>query len=256
MRLLEIGPNNELTLTKDVTPPPASYAILSHTWGDDDDEVTIDDLKNKTGMNKTGYAKLWFCVNQARVDGLERCWVDTCCINKANLSELSKAITSMFRWYQEATKCYVYLPDVSVGDDGQPVMRHTWETAFRTSRWFTRGWTLQELLAPASVEFFSVEGQLLGNKQTLEGLIHGINNIPIAALRGTSLSSFTVDERLRWSEGRGTKEPEDQAYCLLGIFGVFMPLMYGEGQNAYTRLREEIKKGAGTNAASFSEAGY
>ena len=254
MRLLTIDPNGELTLTKDGT-PPASYAILSHTWGpDDDDEVTFDDLQNKTGTNKTGYAKLWFCANQAEKDGLEYFWIDTCCINKANHVELSKTITSMFRWYQEATKCYVYLPDVSVDDDSQPVMRHKWDTAFQTSRWFTRGWTLQELLAPASIEFFSVEGRLLGNKQTLEGLIHGITNIPVAALRGTSLSSFTVDERLRWTEGRDTKEPEDQAYCLLGIFGVFMPLIYGEGQNAYTRLREEIKKGTGTNAASLSEA--
>lgn len=253
MRFLTADPYGKLSLTKDGT-RPASYAILSHTWGSDDDEVTFDDLKNKTGKNKAGYAKLRFCANQAKEDGLQYFWVDTCSINKANHAELSEAITSMFRWYQEATKCYVYLSDVSVGDDSQSVKRHTWETAFQTSRWFTRGWTLQELLAPASVEFFSVEGRLLGNKQTLEGLIHGITKIPVAALRGTPLSSFTVDERLQWTKCRETKKPEDQAYCLLGIFGVFMPLMYGEGQNAYTRLKEEIKKSAGTNAVSFLEA--
>lgn len=244
MRLLEIDSNGELGLTKDVT-PLASYAILSHTWGADDDEVTFDDVEKKTGYSKAGYAKLWFCANQAKRDGLDYCWVDSCCINKANLSELSKAITSMFSWYQSAAKCYVYLSDVSVGARSQPTMRHTWEADFKTSRWWTRGWTLQELLAPASVELFSVEGQLLGTKQTLERLIHEITTIPVAALTGTPLSTFSIDERLRWTEGRNTKETEDKAYCLLGIFGVYMPLIYGEGLNAYTRLREEIQKGSG-----------
>lgn len=244
MRLLKIDSHGELLLTRDVT-PPAPYAILSHTWSTDDDEVTFDDIENKMGKNKAGYVKLRFCAKQAKTDGLDYCWVDSCCINKANLSELSKAITSMFRWYQDAAKCYVYLSDVSAGDSNELAARHTWEADFKTSRWFTRGWTLQELLAPASVEFYSVEDQLLGTKQTLERLIHEITTIPIAALRGTPLSTFTIDERLRWTEGRNTKEAEDQAYCLLGIFGVFMPLIYGEGQNAYARLREEIKKGAG-----------
>lgn len=245
MRLLQAAPDGSLTLTKDLSTPPASYAILSHTWGTDDDEVVFDDLEKKINTNKAGYAKLWFCVNQAQANGIDYSWVDTCCINKANHVELSKAITSMFRWYQEAAQCYVYLSDVSAGSDGPHVTRQIWEAAFRTSRWFTRGWTLQELLAPTSVEFFSVEGWLLGNKYTLEALIHDITTIPITALRGLSLSTFTVDERFCWTIGRNTKEVEDQAYCLLGIFGVYMPLIYGEGKNASTRLREEIRKGTG-----------
>lgn len=245
MRFLQWDSYDELTLTKDVTTPPASYAILSHTWGADDDEVTFNDIEQKIGKNKAGYAKLWFCANQARKHGLEYFWVDTCCINKVNHVELSEAITSMFRWYQEAARCYVYLSDVSMGSDNQQAMSCTWEDAFRASRWFTRGWTLQELLAPASVEFFSVEGELLGNKQTLEGLIYSITSLPVAALQGMPLSTFTVDERLRWTEARKTKKPEDQAYCLLGIFGVFIPLIYGEGNNAYIRLRDEIKKRTG-----------
>lgn len=245
MRLLKIDSHGELILTKGEATPPGPYAILSHTWGPDVEEVTFDDIEKKTGKNKAGYAKLWFCANQAKKDGLDYCWVDTCSINKANHSELSEAITSMFYWYQAAARCYVYLSDVSVGSSGQPGMRHTWEDTFRESRWFMRGWTLQELLAPASVEFFSLEGQLLGNKQTLEGLVHSITDLPVAALRGTPPSTFTVDERFRWTKGRETKKVEDQAYCLLGLFGVFMPLIYGEGTNASTRLREKIKRGAG-----------
>lgn len=133
MRLLYPEPSGELALTKEVTPPPSSYAILSHTWGLDDDEVTFDDIEKKMGKSKAGYAKLWFCAGQAKKDALEYCWVDTCCINKANLAELSEAITSMFRWYHEAARCYVYLSDVSMGSDGQQRMRCTWEDAFRAS---------------------------------------------------------------------------------------------------------------------------
>jgi hypothetical protein len=252
MRFLQVGPDGYLNLTKDLATPPASYAILSHTWGDDEDEVAFDDLEMKTNTNKAGYAKLWFCVNQAQMDGIEYCWIDTCCINKANHVELSKAITSMFRWYQEAAQCYVYLSDVSAcGIEDHNILRQTWEATFRASRWFKRGWTLQELLAPASVEFFSMEGRRLGNKHTLEALIHDVTKIPIAALRGTPLCTFSVDERFYWTIGRDTKEVEDQAYCLLGIFGIYMPLIYGEGKNASTRLREEIKKGVGRAPPAF-----
>lgn len=114
MRFLKFGVNHELSLTKDLRAPPAPYAILSHTWGDDEQEVTFDELEKRTGASKVGYAKLLFCANQALKDGLEYCWVDTCCINKASHSELSEAIMSMFRWYQQASKCYVYLVDVSL----------------------------------------------------------------------------------------------------------------------------------------------
>ena len=123
MRFLTIDPYGELTLTKDLTWPPDSNAILSHTWGADDDEVTFDDLEKKTGLNKAGYAKPWFSAKQAGADGLHHFWVDTCCTCKANYVELSEAITSMFRWYQEAAKCYVCLSDVAVYHDIQHVMR-------------------------------------------------------------------------------------------------------------------------------------
>jgi hypothetical protein len=135
MRLLQAGAHGELTLTKDVTTPPGPYAILSHTWGADDEEVTFNDLEDKTGADKIGYAKLRFCANQARKDGLEYFWVDTCCINKQSSAELSEAINSMYNWYQGAKLCYVYFNDVE---------KSKWKKSISKSRWFKRGWTLQE----------------------------------------------------------------------------------------------------------------
>src|SRR5947207_174581 len=114
---------------------------------------------------------------------------------------------------------------------------------FRKSRWFTRGWTLQELIAPASVEFFSLEGKRLGDKKSLERQVHEITGIPVPALQGSALSHFSVSARFSWAEKRETKRKEDMAYSLLGIFDIYMPLIYGEGRdNAFIRLREAIKK--------------
>ena len=123
MRLLHFSQHGELSLTKDLVSNIPPYAILSHTWGNDDDEVTFDDLTNGLGKSKTGYTKLQFCGNQARKDKIEYFWVDTCCINKANHAELSEAITSMFRWYHNAVKCYVYLPDVSTSAHTMTVVK-------------------------------------------------------------------------------------------------------------------------------------
>jgi hypothetical protein len=151
----------------------------------------------------------------------------------------------MFRWYQRASKCYVYLSDVQIPDEviDSQAFRITWEQAFRQSKWFTRGWTLQELLAPAIVEFFSKEGKQLGTKISLIKEIHEITMIPIKVLSGQRLSKLSVDERMSWAAKRRTTVKEDKAYCLLGIFGVFMPLIYGEGEeHAYLRLRSEIQK--------------
>jgi hypothetical protein len=182
MRLLERSSSaGKFILTKDFIDddevPP--YAILSHTWVERE-EVTFDDLTNDAGKDKLGYEKIWFCGERARRDGLQYFWVDTCCINKANFTELSQAINSMFHWYQNATKCYVYLSDISTTKQksSDQSFNFSWESAFRVSRWFTRGWTLQELLAPGSVEFFSREGRLLGNKEILERQICEITGIP------------------------------------------------------------------------------
>lgn len=122
-------------------------------------------------------------------------------------------------------------------------VRIIWADAFRRSRWFTRGWTLQELLAPPTVEFFSREGKFLGSKISLKQEIYRITRIPVSALVGQSLANFSVEERMSWAGLRATTVKEDRVYCLLGLFGVFLPLIYGEGEaHARQRLEEEIQK--------------
>jgi hypothetical protein len=248
MRLLHCKDDGTFELTQNLEDDKLpNYAILSHTWLSDDEEVNFEDMVAGIAPQKTaGYRKLQFCGQQAIRDKLKYFWLDTCCIKKESSSELQEAITTMFLWYKRATRCYVYLTDVSFaeatneGDARCQTNTAPWESAFRCSRWFTRGWTLQELLAPASVEFFSVEGFRLGNKETLKLWVNQITGIPFRALRGEDLSSFSVEERFSWRKNRSTKRKEDNAYCLLGIFNVFMPLMYGEGDYALARLKKEV----------------
>jgi hypothetical protein len=223
--------------------PP--YAILSHTWGDDGDEVTFKDLTddNDKGKSKPGYRKLRFCGRQAKQDGLNFFWVDTCCIDKSSSAELSEALNSMYCWYQNSVKCYVYLSDVSVSTPIQDISQQTWTQHFQNSRWFKRGWTLQELLAPSFVYFYSKEEHWLGDKLSLLQALHSTTGIPLLALQGSPLSQLGVDERMHWMKERETKRGEDMAYSLLGIFDIYMPLIYGEGQEkALARLRRKIDR--------------
>ena len=258
MRLLAYNNDGEFSLTQffgdDI---PEQYAMLSHRWGPE--EVTFTNLTDGTGKKMAGYRKIQFCGEQARRDGLQYFWVDTCCIDKSNAVELQEAITSMFRWYQNAVKCYVYLSDVSTAKRKRSASQSefAWESAFCASRWFTRGWTLQELLAPSSVEFFSQEGKRLGDKKSLERQIHEITGIAVSAIHGAPLSQFSVKERLLWAENRQTTREEDKAYSLLGIFDVYMPLIYGEGRdNAFSRLKEEINKPSKGKVPNFDLYSY
>src|SRR5271170_4728557 len=213
MRLLKVEENGEFSLIEFIGDKIPRYAILSHTWGTDGEEVTCEDLTRGTGKSKAGYQKIRFCGKQAATDGLQYFWVDTCCIDKSSSAELSEAINSMFRWYHDAGKCYVYLSDVSISGSSKngQFSQGTWEPTFQKSRWFTRGWTLQELLAPTSVEFFSRERKRLGDKRSLKQQIHEITGIADSALQGAALSQFSVDERLSWAENRQTKLEEDKA---------------------------------------------
>lgn len=241
MRLLQFTPNGDVGLTKDMSGNIPPYAILSHTWGDDEDEVTFDDMTDQRAEQKTGYRKIKFCMDRAVQNNLHFSWVDTCCIKKSDSTELGTAINSMYRWYKNASRCYVYLADVSTDEDEPSLqMSEGLRDAIRASRWFTRGWTLQELIAPQSVEFFSSDGKFLGDKKSLAQILWEITRIPARALRGCDLSEFTVAERMSWASGRKTKLEEDEIYCLLGIFGIYLPLIYGEGlQNARERLQFE-----------------
>ncbi|KAF2207645.1 hypothetical protein CERZMDRAFT_50719 [Cercospora zeae-maydis SCOH1-5] len=124
-----------------------SYAILSHTWGKN--EVSFDDFHQDDAKTRDGYRKIEYTCAQALKDGIEYVWVDTCCIDKRSSADLSEAINSMYRWYYNAQVCYAYLEDVWTPPES------------RRSLWFTRGWTLQELIAPETVRFFEVPKQHL-----------------------------------------------------------------------------------------------
>jgi tetratricopeptide (TPR) repeat protein len=240
MRLLHLGDFGELLQTEfhgNNIPP---YAILSHRWGNA--EVLFEDIGGETYKEKEGRRKLEFCAKRASQDGLRYFWSDTCCIDKWNLNELSKSINSMFRYYRDAERCYAYLSDVSVSTAKEVLHQSDWEASFRMSKWFTRGWTLQELIAPTSVDFFTCEGRWIGDRVSLEQLVHDITSIPISALRNSPLDQFTRPERMKWVESRETTEPEDIVYCLLGILDVSMPTTYGEGkEKASMRLRAEME---------------
>lgn len=213
-----------------------AYAILSHTWGER--EVTFQDMQasRSQAADKAGLSKILHTCKKALEDSLEYAWVDTCCIDKNSSAELTEAINSMFRWYQKAEKCYVYLADVPAR--GDPMF----ELAFASSRWFTRGWTLQELLAPRNVCFYSSDWTFLGTKLELCDEISKITTISPPFLRGTNVQHASVAKKMSWASKRKTTRVEDISYCLLGIFGVHMPMLYGEGENAFRRLQEEIIK--------------
>lgn len=248
MHLLYTGDDGDFSLAEFFGKQIPIYAILSHTWIANHEEVTFKDITKRRGKEKAGYGKLNFIAKQAAVDKLKYFWVDTCCIDKGSSAELQEAINSMFQWYQKASKCYVYLADVSsdtaieLANGSAALPPKHWEESFLRSRWFTRGWTLQELLAPQNVEFYSSEGNFLGDKAMLWPHIERITKIPLDVLQGSyaHLLQYDVDDRLSWAVERETTREEDSAYSLLGLFDLHIPLLYGEGRNkAFMRLHRE-----------------
>ncbi|KAF2092811.1 HET-domain-containing protein, partial [Rhizodiscina lignyota] len=210
------------------------YAILSHTW-EHDGELSFQDMTAiHQNQERPGYAKVFNTCKRARTDGISYVWIDSCCIDKTSSSELSEAINSMYRWYQKACVCYAFLSDFDF-ESASP------ETAMPGCRWFTRGWCLQELLAPQNVHFFDVQWRYIGSKADLKVLISKITRIDEQVLVDNSVvGSIPVARRMSWASERKTTREEDIAYCLLGLFDVNMPLIYGEGPKAFLRLQEEI----------------
>ena len=212
--------------------PPSRYAILSHVW--QDNEQTFHSI----GPHFDVTPKIRECCNHARLQGFHWIWVDTCCINKTNSVELSEAINSMYKWYANATVCFAYLYDVKVGENPA-----TPGSSFRRSVWFTRGWTLQELIAPKAIVFFSGDWKVLGTKDFLADLLEDITGVEVGVLTSrTPLSSISVARRLSWASSRNTTRVEDAAYSLMGLFDINMPTIYGEGPRAFRRLQEEIMR--------------
>ncbi|KAK4621759.1 NADH kinase POS5, mitochondrial [Fulvia fulva] len=204
------------------------YAILSHVW-EEPGEVTFQDIRDGTATAKTG----WYKIKQARLrakedHNLDYCWADTCCIDKTSSAELSEAINSMYRWYFHAKVCYAYLADVP----GQ---------ALKDSKWFTRGWTLQELIAPGDIIFYDATWQMIGSNISMVNELAGITKIDSKVLRDrTAITSVSVAGRMAWAANRHSSREEDKAYSLMGIFDVNMPMLYGEGSKAFARLQEGI----------------
>ncbi|KIX05484.1 uncharacterized protein Z518_06356 [Rhinocladiella mackenziei CBS 650.93] len=189
-------------------------------------------------LKKTaGYKKVLRCCEQAASVGFDYVWIDTCCIDKTDKFELTEALNSMFHWYRQSQVCYSYLTDVPGNEDPRSP-----NSAFRRSRWFTRGWTLQELLAPLYVIFFSEDWTEIGTKASLQEVISEVTGISSQVLLTNYAGEISVAQRMAWASKRETAEVEDQAYCLMGLFGVNMPTMYGEGENAFQRLQLEIIK--------------
>ncbi|KAI6913803.1 hypothetical protein KC318_g3884 [Hortaea werneckii] len=289
------------------TAPP--YAILSHTW--EDDEVLFKDMDDlEKAKAKSGWQKIEYICRQALEDGLQWAWVDTCCIDKSSSAELSEAINSMFKWHECSTVCYVYLCDVTMTaalrDDAPTVSewleradrrapvgptissfgRYSIETlwrfhvgdfrtviyeimfgikndhegytrpcneldislidtlgAFSTAKWWSRGWTLQELLAPRNLVFMDQHWQQIARLSELVVTVSTISSVDVEVLLKTApLKSRCIAERLSWASKRSTTREEDTAYALLGIFDANMPLLYGERSRAFERLQEVISQ--------------
>jgi len=215
------------------------YAILSHTW--EGDEVSFDEFTQPQKGTHHGqrYAKITAACRQALSDEINYCWVDTCCIAKASSAELTESINSMFNWYKQAKVCLAFLADFDLDVDIQAPL----EVRIAKCRWFTRGWCLQELVAPKEVRFYDRNWRFIGTKKSLRRHISDITGVPQHVLEDPShLQAIPVAKRMAWASKRETTRVEDIAYSLLGIFGINMPLLYGEGDNAFLRLQEEITK--------------
>lgn len=216
--------------------PP--YAILSHTWLKDEDEITFAELGHGNLQEKRGWKKLDYSRTQAAEDGLGYIWIDTCCIDRSSSAELTEAINSMFRWYQNSRVCYAYLEDMANVGGNEPT--HLLPDLLNC-RWFSRGWTLQEMLAPNEVIFYGYTWNRLGSLAALAKQVSEVTKVHVEALtQERSIWSYSVAQRMRWASRRTTTRVQDAAYALLGILDVNLSVIYGEGERAFRRLQEEV----------------
>ena len=238
------------------------YAILSHRWVGE--EVDYDEMVELAKMaveerdeirQRNGYRKVLQSCELAQKDGYQKLWVDTCCIDKRSSAELSEAINSMYRWYENAKVCYAYLHDVPdpcfpTADDEERYPRFCgWP------EWFSRGWTLQELIAPSDVQFLNKDWQSIGDKRALALTLRKITGVPEHILiHGLHGNRPCVAQIMSWAAHRTTTRVEDRAYSLMGLLDVNMPMLYGEGKKAFHRLQLEIIRAS--NDQSIFAWGY
>jgi hypothetical protein len=244
MRLLNV---DTLKLETFYEPHVPRYAALSHTWGKE--EVLFQDIEAGQ-RDRKNWTKIYRSASTAQVLGWKYIWIDTCCIDKTSSAELSEAINSMYRWYLKCDVCIAYLEDVSLESDLNEVDHNAHIAThlllyptFSQARWFKRGWTLQELIAPHNLCFYDSDWTKIGEKQELLEDIQQITGIDSDILRDQRLLHHqSIAHKMSWASRRETTRVEDIAYCLMGIFKINMPLLYGESQRAFARLQEEIMK--------------
>ena len=234
-------------------PNSPKYAILSHRWCDEEitfqefSKVVLDpnfksskippNMMVSTARPKAGYMKIMNACRKAASRNFDWIWIDTCCIDKTSSAELSEAINSMYRWYESSSICYVHLADVKDGSKD----RKLGYKQFRKSVWFTRGWTLQELIAPGWLVFLDQDWKMFGFPMEFDQIVSEITGIPTDCLSVNNFRrSKSVATKMKWAANRVTSRVEDEAYCLLGLFEVNMPLLYRGGEKAFKRLQEEI----------------
>ncbi|KAH3907170.1 hypothetical protein HBH56_191330 [Parastagonospora nodorum] len=240
MRLINVTTFQLSEFWGDAIPP---YAILSHRWGEEEVSFEQFSFSPATAERMKGIRKIKYCAAQAKKEDIDWCWVDTCCIDKRSSSELSEAINSMYQWYHNAECCYAYLEDITYEKELESLMP---AELVVESKWFSRGWTLQELIAPKKLNFYSSSWVDMGQRSISSELISRRCGIDRDILDGkSSIDGASVAQRMRWASNRETRRVEDVAYCLMGLFDVNMPLLYGEGRKAFIRLQEEIIKRSG-----------
>ncbi|KIN98173.1 hypothetical protein M404DRAFT_63384, partial [Pisolithus tinctorius Marx 270] len=226
-----------------------AYAILSHCWGAPEDEVQYTEMVSLTNMDalarnkirrRSGYLKIRKSCELALKDHLDWLWVDTCCIDRRGSAELSEAINSMYVWYADSDRCYAFLHDTEAS--ALPTDRDDKFTEFSGwPKWFSRGWTLQELVAPVNVHFLNQKWEYIGDKQGCTPSLSVITRISVDVLKeGLGRTSPSVAQIMSWAADRTTAREEDRAYSMLGLLGVHMPILYGEGKNAFLRLQLEV----------------
>ena len=258
------------------------YAILSHTW--EDGEVSYQAMESAASevvsaisegrdeaarlemwaavapTTLSGYTKITKSCTLAASEGWQYLWIDTCCIDKTSSAELSEAINSMYRWYKEAQVCYVYLIDVSMAHVSRTDLSITDVSitnvprylphSFLWSRWFKRGWTLQELLAPSTVVFYDKDWREIGTRWSLRAEIERATGITYESM--IRPESCSIAMKMSWASNRKTTRVEDIAYCLMGLFDINMPLLYGEGPKAFMRLQHEIVESGQDDESIFA----
>ncbi|THU95586.1 HET-domain-containing protein [Dendrothele bispora CBS 962.96] len=232
MRLL----NTETFKVEEFITDIPTYAILSHTW--EKDEVTLQDIQDlNVARQKAGWSKVWNACQYVRRYKFQWIWIDTCCIDKSSSAELSEALNSMYKYYEDGRVCIAYLSDTLMEEKAMDLEK------LKESRWFTRGWTLQELIAPHFMVFLDQDWKMIGTRFSMQDTISEVTSIPVKVFEQKELDGYSIAQKMSWAASRRTTREEDMAYCLMGLFGVSMPPIYGEGAaKAFMRLQQEIIK--------------